>query len=265
MQKSSACFGLDVSPLSRPINVLNNDIINLSRRLYCRPRSDVEQLIRGSKQFRETRKPDNAASLSTPDLSDRQKRFMECLLNHPALSITELYTELGLSAYMGNRIKNELTGSGFVSELVTNSGSGSRVAKFLIPTVTGSKLLDSSDLAGRGSTLHKFLQAMVASLGTRKQYMTTIEAQISESGKSIDVRLEKQGKTIAVEISLFSKEVNEVANIQRCLVNGIDNVVVVCIDPDQMESVQKLAGETLRTEEMEKVRFCLLTELWGML
>jgi len=264
MQKATSSFNLEIPTSNHPHNSCRSTIQELSRKLYCRPRSEVEMMI---KQGAPTiNQPDHSSgSPKAEELGDRHNRFMNILLNNPGLSVTELYNELGYSAYMGNRIKNQLIEKGYLVEMVTNLGTGSRIAKFLVPTPDAVTLLESPNLPGKGSSLHKFMQTLVAKLAAKKGYRVQLEAQLSETGKSVDVLLTREDHKLGIEISLYSKEENEVANIKKCFDNGISNVIIVFFDVKQLHKVQKLAGESLPHDPGQNVSFCILSDLWNIL
>ena len=264
MQKATSSFNIDIVPLNPPKSSNRRQIQELARKLYCRPRLEVEKMIRQSVSTKNNPVSDDGDAISW-ELGDRHKDFMGTLLNFPGLSVTELYGKLGYSAYMGNRVKNQLIENGYLTEMVTNLGAGSRIAKFLVPTPSAIALLGSPDLPGKGSSLHKFLQTLVANLAGKKGYMSEIEAQLTESGKSVDVMLSKPDRKLGVEISLYSKEENEVANIKRCFENSINEVIVVFFDEKQLHNVQKLAADSLSPYADRKVSFCILSDLWNVL
>jgi len=260
MERSNACFNLEVPRLAVPQRSCRDSIINLSRQRYCRPRKEVAQLI-WKPEDTVDRKEEGKASGTEDELNSRQVAFLEMVQQRPGQSVTDLYRALGLSAYMGDRLKRELVGRGFLLEVVTNMGAGSRIAKFLVPLPRASEVLNQSDLPGRGSTTHKSIQALLRTMGEKKGYRVTVEAQLTESGKSVDVLWEKGGQKTGIEVAVMSKKENEVANIKRALENGLDKVVVVFIDQGHMDEVQALAAQTLQPGEMERAGFCILTDL----
>jgi hypothetical protein len=262
---SRTSFSLGVNFSNAVGETYKKEIIDLTRQLCCRPRQEVEKMIWQPAPTKASRRKKEEATELDFKPGNCHKDFITCLATHPGFSVTQIYSELGLSAYMGNRLKNELIKAGFISELITNLGRGSRVAKFLVPTSKASGEIAIGDIGGRGSALHKFIQSLVKSLGERSNYTATIEAQVSESGQCVDVLLVDKNRKVGIEISLFSKPDYEVNNIKKCLATDMDQVIVVFLETNQFTKVTELAQSTLEASDLKRVCFCFLNDLGSLL
>jgi hypothetical protein len=106
---------------------------------------------------------------------------------------------------------------------------------------------------GRGGAQHKYIQELVRRWASSKGYKTTIEKQILGGLGSIDVALEKDGRSIACEISITTTVEHEVGNVQKCLAAGFEHVVLLASDRKTIAKAKESIDATLGGREREKV------------
>jgi len=141
-----------------------------------------------------------------------------------------------------------------------------------LPTVTSSKPAPSRDPVlpapriklpsappseGRGGQQHKYLQELVRRWAHSKGYKTTIEKEILDGMGSVDVALEKDGRSIACEISVTTSVEHEVGNVQKCLAAGFEHVVLLIMEKKLMAKARDAVAETVG--ETERARVHVLT------
>jgi hypothetical protein len=80
---------------------------------------------------------------------------------------------------------------------------------------------------GRGGPQHKYLQELIKRWAASKGYRVIIEKPILDGLGSVDVALEKEGRTIACEICVTTTVEHEVGNIQKCLAAGFEHVALI--------------------------------------
>jgi hypothetical protein len=107
---------------------------------------------------------------------------------------------------------------------------------------------------GRGGAQHKYLQDLIKRWATSKGYRATIEQQILDGMGSIDVALERDGQSIAVEISVSTTVEHEVGNIQKCLAAGFGHVVLISLDRKTITKAKEAVGASFGDEERTRVR-----------
>lgn len=88
-------------------------------------------------------------------------------------------------------------------------------------------------------------------------YKATIEAPLPDGSGRVDVLLEKDNKTIAVEISVTTNIKWELHNIEKCLEAGYDRVYCCTNNITIQTSLRNLVSEN----EQHKVLVCSLDEL----
>ncbi len=108
---------------------------------------------------------------------------------------------------------------------------------------------------GRGGPQHKYLQELIRRSAESKGYLATIEKPILDGLGLVDVALEKEGRSIACEISVTSKTDWELGNIQKCLAAGFEYVVLVSAEPKTLNKASKALRATLNKEQAKRVRF----------
>lgn len=106
---------------------------------------------------------------------------------------------------------------------------------------------------GRGGPQHKYLQELVRRWASSKGYKTTIEKQILGGLGSVDVAIEKDGRSIACEITITTTVEHEVGNVQKCLAAGFEHVVLLASDRKVIAKANESIDATLAGPEREKV------------
>jgi hypothetical protein len=107
---------------------------------------------------------------------------------------------------------------------------------------------------GRGGPQHKYLQELIKRWATSKGYRATIEHQILDGMGSVDVALEREGQSIACEISVSTTVEHEVGNIQKCLAAGFGHVVLIASDRKTLGKAKDAVNATFGDEECKRVR-----------
>ena len=115
--------------------------------------------------------------------------------------------------------------------------------------------------SGRGGREHKYLQHLVKRLAEDRGWRATVEAEALGGLGQVDVALERDGYRIAGEITVTTSDEHEVANIQKCLAAGYDEVVVVANQKKGLRSLERHAAEAFSAESVERVRFLSPEEL----
>ncbi len=108
---------------------------------------------------------------------------------------------------------------------------------------------------GRGGQQHKYLQQLIKRLGEEKGYKATIEDPVLGKTGSVDIALEKQGYKIGCEISITTSDEHELANVQKCLAAGFDQVVMISPEKKALAKIRRLAEDALKKESLEKISF----------
>lgn len=107
---------------------------------------------------------------------------------------------------------------------------------------------------GRGGQKHKYFQHLFKQCAEEKGYRAEIEKAILDGAGSVDLALEKNGKTIAVEISITTSPAWELGNIEKCLAAKYEKIFL--ISPERM-TLQKLRAlaEAKWKEELTRIFF----------
>lgn len=107
---------------------------------------------------------------------------------------------------------------------------------------------------GRGGPQHKYLQDLVKRWALSKGYKTTIEKQILDGLGSVDVALEKEGISIACEITVTTTVEHEIGNIQKCLAAGFGYVTLITTDRKTIAKARDAVNVALGAPECNRVR-----------
>lgn len=101
-------------------------------------------------------------------------------------------------------------------------------------------------LPGRGGPQHKYLQSLVRKLAEDRGFVATIEKRVLDGHGHVDVLLEREGLTVACEISITTGGAHEADNLSKCLAAGFDHVALICSDERQLSHVRTLLGRGVR-------------------
>lgn len=111
--------------------------------------------------------------------------------------------------------------------------------------------------SGRGGPQHKYIQELVRRWASSRGYKTTIEKEILGGLGSVDVALEKDGRSIACEISITTTVEHEMGNVQKCLTAGFEHVVLILSERKMMAKAKDAVAAAV--SEAERARVHVLT------
>ena len=102
---------------------------------------------------------------------------------------------------------------------------------------------------------HRYLQSLIKKMAESRGYKTLIEAPTPDGKGRVDVLLERNGKTIAVEICNTTEPDWEMHNIEKCFNAGYDLIVACSSEKKSLENIRKKAEATLSKEIQDKLAF----------
>jgi DNA helicase HerA-like ATPase len=123
------------------------------------------------------------------------------------------------------------------------------------PPLPAARSLPKTKAMGKGGQEHRYLQQLIKRWAEGLGYRATIEKQL-ENGGSVDVFLEKDGETIACEISVTTTPEHEVQNVRKCLDTGTAQVFAIGSDARKLERVRKALNDTLPPAAVSKIQLC---------
>jgi excisionase family DNA binding protein len=108
---------------------------------------------------------------------------------------------------------------------------------------------------GRGGDHHKYLQQLIKRWAEARGYGVTIEKAILDGLGSVDVALEKGGRSIACEVSVTTDAEHEAGNVQKCLAAGFDEVMLISSEKKILTAVRHALIAELSTAQYRQVKF----------
>jgi hypothetical protein len=201
---------------------------------------------------------------SHPTLDDQQKVMLAFLIEHPDVPVSGVYKGLGMSVRKGTEIRDRLREQGFLLELKLRSGKpgAGRPRKCIVPSFQAFAQLGIAPPKGRGSTMHRQIQQLVAAGARAKGYSTQVEKTLA-TGNIVDVHLERGQEKIAVEIAIASRPELELSHFRNCLDFGYDQVYGIFLDDqDLLVRTAKAIGKAFSEEEKDRVRLLPLSKIF---
>jgi hypothetical protein len=109
---------------------------------------------------------------------------------------------------------------------------------------------------GKGGPKHRYLQSLVKELAEQQGFRATVEAPLPGGIGQIDVLLEREGISVAVEVSVTTPVEQERGNIRKCLDAGFGHVALVLAKSRATSGRYRTTIlETLSKDERERVSF----------
>ncbi|MFQ5801387.1 MAG: type IV secretion system DNA-binding domain-containing protein [Candidatus Methylomirabilales bacterium] len=272
MGRAEEAFNIKTPFLPQPTMSSAQGIIERTRRAYCRPKAEVDRLLRG--ELVNTHQPE-AVEQSTarpapaehegkhPDnqLSNEEKQVLAFVVDHPGIRVTQLYDALGLSGYMGDKLKEGALAKGLLHAVKVARPKGGRPVKLLFVSPEGYQRLGLPVPHGKGGPLHRHLQQVVKQVAERKGYRAVIEESIPGTSATVDVGLEKAGRRIAVEITVTTGAEHTLANFAKCFAAGYHHVVAVFFRDTVLRETEAKLRDSVPETDRGRVRFCTARDI----
>jgi len=102
-------------------------------------------------------------------------------------------------------------------------------------------------------TQHRYLQTLIKKMAESRGYKAMIEEAIPDGKGSVDVSLERNGKRIAVEVSVTTGDEWEAHNVEKCLAAGYGDVIVCSSDAKNLQRIRELLESKLSKKQQAKV------------
>jgi hypothetical protein len=118
---------------------------------------------------------------------------------------------------------------------------------------------------GRGGDIHRAAQAEFKRLAEARGFRATIERQLPDSQDTVDLYIERDGVSIACEVSVTNTLEYEMKNITKCLRAGVRQVLVLTVAPEKHQRLSAAIASLLSPEQQDKVLCIQKDEFEGYL
>jgi hypothetical protein len=118
----------------------------------------------------------------------------------------------------------------------------------------------SPAVMGRGGELHQAAQMEIKQIAESLGYRATIEKQLPGGKESADLYLEREGFSIACEISVTNTLDYEIRNASKCLKSEVSRVAVIALEEDKLAKLEAAIGNALPAEQLPRIGFFLKTD-----
>jgi len=102
---------------------------------------------------------------------------------------------------------------------------------------------------------HRYLQTLFKKMAEERGYKAMLEVPLAEGKGQVDVVLEKDGRSIAVEISVSTTAEWELHNIEKCLGEPYSKIVVCSKDAKKLQHIRQLATARFSSDQLQKLHF----------
>jgi hypothetical protein len=110
---------------------------------------------------------------------------------------------------------------------------------------------------GRGGAQHQAIQKRIKQAAEEFVFRSVIEKPVLDGQGSVDLWLERDGQSIACEISISTTIDHEVRNVAKCLKAGVSKVAVICLDEERLRKISNAVSGSLGTELAVQVEYYL--------
>jgi hypothetical protein len=108
---------------------------------------------------------------------------------------------------------------------------------------------------------HRYLQTFIKKLAEEHGYKANIEIPTPDGVGQVDILLEKDGQSIAIEISVTNTARYELHNIQKCIMAGYGTVVLCTNSQSKIQQLQALTKAALTTSEQQQLRIITVEQV----
>ena len=108
------------------------------------------------------------------------------------------------------------------------------------PPMLEEKPVEQIPITGRGGKQHIQIQNAIKSLANQYGWLADLEYQVADG--SVDVWMERQGLSIACEITVTTPTDYELRNIEKCIAAGADEIWVISEDKPKLAEIEKRFG-----------------------
>jgi hypothetical protein len=108
---------------------------------------------------------------------------------------------------------------------------------------------------GRGGAQHQAIQKRIKDAAEGMGFRSVIEKPVLDGQGSVDLWLERNGQSIACEISITTTIDHEVGNVAKCLKAGVPKVAVICLEDERLRKIAAAVSGSLGTEPAARVEY----------
>ncbi len=228
---------------------------------FAKEKNAEENKIHAASQKRSTSNQNENKEASV--LKDEQILFLTSIKEEPFWSATKHQDMLGLSSYMGNKIKSELKDAGYIKQYTMNFGklTGGTVVFYEL-TSKGYKSLGIKPPATikkwNCSSEHFCWQRVIAYYSKKNGYNVKMEYELPNE-KRVDLVIKKKGWTTGIEVEISAK--NVIQNAMKDLEdNTLDKLLVACRNQKTKQLVEQKLEEALTEHQKKRLQVMLLSE-----
>ena len=272
--RSDHDFNLRVPKLREPDHEVSALVLDAvrenTRRCYAKPRDEVAAMYlranewNGETERKETRatRPVKKTESHEPPVREVETtaEFSQVIESEPPENVAE---ELTVSETTSANFDNLRETPGALASTDDNITSPSEelpkladvLAEFPAVAISHTEVPENTEPRplGRGGLEHQHLQRYLKEVGERFGYRATIEKTIG--GGSVDVLLERDDKTFALEISITTGSEHEAQNLEKCLAANFDQVIAIGNNVRKLARLQTTMQSRLTEEQFKRIIF----------
>jgi len=110
---------------------------------------------------------------------------------------------------------------------------------------------------GRGGAQHKAVQLRIKDGAAGLGFRVHTEKPILDGAGSVDLVLERDGQSLACEITVTTTIDHEIGNVSKCIKAGFLQIVVLALNEDKLGKLASAVRNSLGAESAARVKFFL--------
>lgn len=180
-----------------------------------------------------------------PEITPDEEAFLRCIADtNELIPLRDMYDRLPFGTSKCAKMQIKLIDRKLIDATeVPPPGRAKRKSKILSLTPKGHQVLDIPLPQGKGGPFHQFMQKIVMQHAQQKGYEAVIEAQSAEETQ-VDIGLTKDGRKIAVEISVTTKPGQVMSSLPFAFMGGYDEVILLFTEPRVLAETERLIDES---------------------
>lgn len=230
---------------------VQEQIIACSRGMYGTPKAEVEETLAESMRTAAPEEPKQKRKERPVSTEEGEYIPFEEVSNEPKPDTptqeeTPKPTDTKKENQSPEKPKEEKPLPDFLKE------PGPNTVKEITDTEKGTEYLEAAK-----KRRHTDLKNWIVLMAGNRKFVATGEKATEDRKGFVDVSLIRNGYRIAVEISVTTPASWELHNVQKCLANNYDLVVVCSEEKKQIDKIRTVVQSNLSEAEMTKVLICL--------
>lgn len=189
------------------------------------------------------------------------RRILNVVSKKAPVSFQEIYQDSGIDHWQGRKVLKTMENQDLIETCAVGFGARGNPKTFIVLKSKGAKFIgldyEAVKLKGKGATEHVILQNLIAQALMESGNAGSVEVEHHINGKSCDIAVIRDDRSIAYEVELAPSIPHVAENIRLDLEAGFSQVVVITKNKACQDEAKNRISSEIDWENLSKVEFKL--------